>query len=135
MIAGICIVSQCGLGTTLLNSARYVLTEFPVPVLSYELIDENHDKLKQSIQKDLNKLNAHQGILFFTDLYGSSASRIAENLTSQYPESCLISGVNLPMVLKALNYCHKPINTLSSLVLESAQRGIFIVPTSTKQRA
>ena len=79
-------------------------------------MDTDFDTMINSIQSKLNKLNLNRGILFITDIYGGTPSNIAQLLATSY-DAYLISGVNLPMIIRFLTTVMKQrtgINTKST---------------------
>jgi PTS system ascorbate-specific IIA component len=77
------------------------LTHYEVPM------DATIDKTMSSIENKLNRLTIDGGILFITDIYGSTPSNIAQRLATRY-HADLISGVNLPMIIRLLSYRNEP---------------------------
>ena len=83
------------------------------------------DTIINSIYIKLNKLNLDRGILFFTDIYGSTPSNIAQLLASNY-DANLISGVNLPIIIRLLNYRNETEQVLIQKALDGAHKGILV---------
>ena len=82
-------------------------------------VDEMIDRIKDK----LSLLNSSEGFLFITDAYGSTPGNIAQQLASEY-RSPLISGVNLPMIIRLLNYRNENTETLIEKAIEGACDGI-----------
>ena len=75
------------------------------------------------IEESIAQLDTDEGILFITDIYGSTPSNIAQLLADKY-DSTLISGVNLPMVIRLLNYRREPEPTLIDKAIDGGVTGI-----------
>ena len=71
------------------------------------------------------KLDQGDGVLIFTDAYGSTPSNIANRLAA-IGTSKVIAGVNLPMLLRVLNYPEQSLNELSTIAFTGGQDGIII---------
>lgn len=75
------------------------------------------------IEENITQLDTDEGIIFITDIYGSTPSNIARQLADKH-SAHLISGVNLPMVIRLLNYRDEAEKTLLQKALEGARQGI-----------
>ena len=93
--------------------------------LSYAEIpmDTDVDSMIENIENELRHLDLEEGVIFITDIYGSTPSNIAQLVTGRY-DAELISGVNLPMIMRLLNYRDSPIKTLVQKALDGAVQGI-----------
>jgi mannose PTS system EIIA component len=74
-------------------------------------------------ESKLNRLTTDEGLFFITDIYGSTPSNIAQQLATKH-EAHLISGVNLPMVIRLLSYRDSPAENLLQKALDGAHKGI-----------
>ncbi len=88
-------------------------------------MDTGFDTMINSIQSKLNKLNLNRGILFITDIYGGTPSNIAQLLATSY-DANLISGVNLPMIIRLLNYRKETEQVLIQKALDGAHKGVQV---------
>ncbi len=62
--------------------------------------------------------------LILTDLYGSTPGNVAAQL-AQSGKRHLVSGLNLPMLLRAINYQHRPLEELTDKATEGGKSGII----------
>jgi PTS system ascorbate-specific IIA component len=88
-------------------------------------MDAELDTMINSIESKLSKLNLNRGILFITDIYGGTPSNIAQLLATNY-DANLISGVNLPMIIRLLNYRNETEQILIQKALDGAHKGIQV---------
>jgi PTS system mannose-specific IIA component len=86
-------------------------------------MDASIDKTIDSIKKKLKQLSMDDGILFITDMYGSTPGNIAQQLAIKYNAN-LVSGVNLPMVIRLLNYRDETQQVLQQKALDGGRHGI-----------
>ncbi len=90
----------------------------------YEVtMDANMKLVSDDIEKKLEQLNLSDGIIFITDIFGSTPSNIAQNIADKH-NATLISGVNLPMIIRLLNYRDKNEQTLIEKALDGAIESI-----------
>ncbi len=84
---------------------------------------EPAEKIRQDFAKAIKKVDQGQGVLIMTDLFGGTPSNIGLSFLKEgYIE--VVSGVNLPMLIKAIQNQNKPPNELASLVVEAGRRSI-----------
>ncbi len=99
---GILIVSHRKLGDALIDCVEFIMGERP-PALEAVSIDlrENAADLRGKIEKGIKKVKDGEGVLILTDMFGGTPS----NLSYAFLEDGhieVISGVNLPIVIKAI---------------------------------
>ena len=86
-------------------------------------MDADINLMIEGIEDKLEQLDIEAGLLFITDLYGSTPSNIAQKIADKH-RADLISGVNLPMVIRLLNYRDDTEESLIQKALEGAKQGI-----------
>jgi mannose PTS system EIIA component len=100
---GILIVTHRQLGDALIDCLEFILGQRPeaLDAISIDL-RENAGDLHHKLENGIKKLKADGGVLLLTDMFGGTPS----NLSYSFLEDGrieVISGVNLPMVIKAVN--------------------------------
>jgi len=109
---GILIIAHGTLGESLIHCASHVIGKRPLYVrqLGITIHDEPEAVLHQA--RDLLRfLDQGQGVLVLTDIFGATPSNIASQLlVPGHVEG--ITGVNLPMLIRALTYRESPMATL-----------------------
>jgi PTS system ascorbate-specific IIA component len=86
-------------------------------------MDADTTSIVNDIEKSLTQLNTDEGILFITDIFGGTPSNVAKRMADRH-HAHLISGINLPMVIRLLNYRDEPVKSLILKALEGAKTGI-----------
>lgn len=124
MAVGILIVSHNHIGTELINTARQMLTCCPLPtkVISIETKD-NPEQVKLKLEQKLTEIDQGNGILVLTDMFGSTPSNIA-CAVSDRTDVRVVSGLNLPMLIRVLNYPKLSLDELEEKALSGGQEGI-----------
>ena len=105
------------IGEAIIKKTNNNLSFFEVPM------DADITLIIDAIEKRLTRLDTNEGVLFFTDMYGGTPSNVAQRLADKH-HAHLISGVNLPMVIRLLNYRDESEKTLILKTLEGAKIGI-----------
>ena len=98
---GILIVTHKNLGAALIEALEFI-TGRPVENMAAISIDlnESADKLRQKIARGIKSVDQHQGVLILTDMFGGSPSNLSYSFLEEGRIE-VISGVNLPIVMKA----------------------------------
>jgi PTS system ascorbate-specific IIA component len=124
MTVGILLVSHNNIGTELINTAKQMLSCCPLPtrVLSIRTSD-NPEDLRKAMNDDLVSLDQGHGILILTDMFGSTPSNIA-CAVSDRRDIRIVSGLNLPMLVRVLNYPALSLDEIEQKALSGGQEGV-----------
>jgi PTS system ascorbate-specific IIA component len=72
------------------------------------------------------------GVLVLADIFGATPSNVAQKLVDGV-SSRLITGVNLPMLLRAVSYRHESLDTLVSRAVVGGTQGVMQVAITAPQ--
>ena len=113
---GILIVTHSRLGDALIETAELILGTRPEAVAAVSIdLTHNVDRLRQKISDGLRAIRSNDGALILTDMFGGTPSNLSYSFLEEGRIEVL-SGVNLPMLIKALNARDK--KALSELAVE-----------------
>ena len=100
---GILIVTHRQLGDALIDCTEFILGKRPdaMDAISIDL-SENAGDLRHKLENGIKKLKADRGVLILTDMFGGTPSNLSYSFLEEGRIE-VISGVNLPMVIKAVN--------------------------------
>ncbi|MFW5908776.1 MAG: PTS sugar transporter subunit IIA [Desulfosalsimonas sp.] len=102
-MVGIVIVTHGHLGETLIETATIIFGERPEEIASVSIdLSEDVNKLRSRIQKAINSVNNNEGVIILTDMFGGTPSNLSYSFLEEGSIE-VISGVNLPVVIKAVN--------------------------------
>lgn len=73
-----------------------------------------------------------KGVLVLTDIFGATPSNVAQKLVDGVT-SRLITGVNLPMLLRAVSYRHESLDALVSRAVIGGTQGVMQVAVTAPQ--
>lgn len=120
------LVTHDEIGSILLQTAVDLIGGCPMEVKTIA-VDHNQDLDQQFRQakKILEQLDHKDGLLILTDMYGSSPSNLACRL-ARLCKSVLIAGLNLPMLIRVLNYPELPLQHLAHKAITGGNDGILI---------
>lgn len=124
---GVLVVSHEPLGTALIRCTRHIYGRLPPQLAALDVIpDENPQAASQAARDLMARINDGSGVVVFTDLFGATPSRIARELADPHRVR-VIAGVNLPLLLKALNNRRAALDDLAALLVDSGRQAIFEV--------
>lgn len=125
------LITHDDIGSSLLNIATNMMG---VPTVNCKNLSITaHMDIEQgyTLARQLcSELNRHDDMLIVTDIYGSTPSNIAARLledTSGSQQRIIVTGVNLPMLVKIMNYAHLNLTELAKEACSGACGSIFIV--------
>jgi len=100
---GIVIVTHGQLGNALIDAAKFILGNTPDHLVSVSIdLVKNADTLRDKIAEGIKTVNQHSGVLILTDMFGGTPSNLSYSFLEEGKVE-VISGVNLPILLKAVN--------------------------------
>ena len=70
--------------------------------------------------------------LVLTDIFGATPCNVAQKLVDGV-SSRLLTGINLPMLLRAVSYRHEPLDALVARALAGATQGVMQVAITAPQ--
>lgn len=125
---GILLVAHGTLGESLIHCASHVMGKRPLYLrqLGVTIHDDPEAILPQG--RDLIRfLDQGDGVLVMTDIFGATPSNIACKLLEPGRVEG-VSGVNLPMLIKALTYRDASMPLLIEKTLAGAAEGVIRMP-------
>jgi PTS system ascorbate-specific IIA component len=72
------------------------------------------------------------GVLVLTDIFGATPNNVAQKLVDGV-KSRLVTGVNLPMLLRSVSYRHEPLDALVSRAVIGGTQGVMQVAVTAPQ--
>lgn len=101
---GLLILAQKDFGAGLIAAVAHTLGERPALLTATDLdYAQSPEKLGATIKRQVKQLDQGDGVLILADIYGATHTNVAcRQLVRGRVE--LIAGVNLPMLLRVLNY-------------------------------
>ena len=132
MSVALLLVTHEQIAQSLINIVQGVLNRDCKNVAAIEIpMDTPLDEVKSSAQKKLSQLDTSDGLLLLTDLMGSTPFNVAQQLLCENDNAALVSGLNLPMLLKIANYRTLTLNQLAEKAIIGGQEGITLHEPST----
>ncbi len=121
---GILIIAHGGLGESLIHCVTHVLGKQP-PQLAHFAVGTNDDPsdLLPRAQQMVSTLNMGSGVLILSDIYGASPCNLVTKLLAPGKVEG-VAGVNLPMLVRVLNYRDKSIKVCLEKAVSGGRDGV-----------
>ncbi|WP_017462152.1 PTS sugar transporter subunit IIA [Dyella ginsengisoli] len=127
MSVGILLMTHEAVGHALISAARHVMPKLPLRVDAVEIpADADTDVMRSLTARHARALDQGDGVLVLADLYGATPCNIGLSLASLGVHLRCVSGLNLPMLLRVLNYADRPLDELVEIAASGGRGGIFI---------
>ncbi len=128
MSVGLLLITHGDIGANLLFTATRILGGFcPVAARALAVTDETQrDALMAEALRLAREVDSGDGVLVLADLYGSTPANIACSLQEGAGAIQIIAGLNLPMLVRALNYASLPLAELALKAEAGGRAGVLI---------
>lgn len=126
MSVGLLIITHNQVGANLLQTATTMLEICPLNAKALAVHNsDDPDAVTASANRTIDDLDSGEGVLVLTDIYGSTPSNIAVRLL-QNSRVMVVAGVNLPMLIRILNYPRMTLEELAQKALSGGRDGILL---------
>ena len=122
MAVSLLIITHDSIGAALVDTATSMLGVTPLHIDTLGVKKNDNPDLILEQAKALIKDNTDTLVL--TDIYGSTPSNIACHLQEQASVS-IVSGINLPMLVRVLNYPRLELDELVTKALSGGKDGVL----------
>jgi len=126
MSVGILLITHNNIGKVLLETALTNLHRKDSPAVAVAIpisFDCDPEQSFSACRQMLEEANRGQGVLVLTDMYGATPSNIAHRL-SDGSEVRVVAGLNLPMLMRVLNYADRDLNELVEKAITGGKEGV-----------
>jgi PTS system ascorbate-specific IIA component len=120
MSVGLLVITHNGIGKDILATAGDIFGSIPMQVRVISITPQgSYEASLTKAEKEVQELDSGDGVLILTDIFGATPSNIALK-AAKGRNACVIAGINLPMVVRVLNYSQLP---LSKIVAKATSAG------------
>ena len=122
-MVGILIISHGAFGAALVDCASHVLGKRPLRVRQVGItLHDDPEAILPQAQDLVRQLDSGEGVLVLTDILGATPSNVATRLLVPGRIEG-VSGVSLPMLIRALTYREEPLASVVAKALSGGQDG------------
>ena len=127
MSTNVLILTHGEIGKALLNAATKTLGQLPLQAQAVPVTHENKpEEILARLKTIIKQQRNDDGILILTDLFVSTPCNIANGLQGENIMSQVVSGVNLPMLIRVFNYPDLSLDCLAEKARSGGQEGVLI---------
>ena len=124
MNVALLLVSHKGIASNLLETAYSIVNDKPDNLAYVEVpMDAPVDIMRGKIQQQLDQFDQTKDVVILTDIYGGTPSNLASCFISN-GKTQLISGLNLAMIIKAINYRRLPLSEIIDKIIQGGRQSI-----------
>jgi PTS system ascorbate-specific IIA component len=126
MSVGILLITHEGIGSALLAVATRLLRQLPLRAEAFEVpVGADPDMLLPQASAALRRVDGGVGVLILTDLYGATPGNLAARLARLGTPVRRVSALNLPMLLRVMNYAELELDELPAVAAAGARNGVI----------
>ena len=127
MAVGVLLMTHEAIGPALVQAARHVLGKLPLPLDTVEVpADGDPGEMLRLGASHARALDHGDGVLVLTDVFGATPCNIARRMDELGVRQRCVPGLNLPMLLRVLNYSDRPLEELAEVAASGGRNGIFV---------
>lgn len=132
---GIIVLTHGELGTEFIRTARLIGLNSEASVVSLCVDpDDSPDMLRGRLSEAIRGIKGEDGVLVLTDLFGGTPTNLSLSFL-QDGEVEVVTGLNLPMLIKAVNARAKhDLASLARLAAEAGKENIYLASDILRQR-
>ena len=129
---GILIIAHAPLASALRECALHVFPDCALGVLALDVLA--HESPEASLTKAREAMTALETseVLLLSDVFGATPCNVAQQLNDGV-QTRLVAGVNLPMLLRTVNYSHEPLDVLVARAMAGGTQSIMQVAVTAPQ--
>ena len=129
---GILIIAHAPLASALRACALHVFPDCADGVLAIDVLpDESPEATLARAEQALQRLGS-DGVLLLSDVFGATPCNVAQKLNDK-PGTRLVTGANLPMLLRSVCYRHESLEALATRAQSGGTQGIMPVGNTAPQ--
>ncbi len=124
---GILLVTHANLGNALIETVEFISGKKESNISSVSInIQEDPEILRKKIKKAILDVKTDKGVIILTDMFGGTPSNLSYSFLEEGQVE-VISGVNLPILFKAVNSRSKMnMEALTSVLIEHGKKSISL---------
>jgi PTS system ascorbate-specific IIA component len=132
MNTGILIIAHAPLASALRACVLHVFPDTAAGVLALDVEPNASTQSTQAVAQDMLLQLGTPHTLVLTDVFGATPCNVAQRIVDGI-SARLVAGVNLPMLLRTVNYRHEALDVLVARAQAGGTQGIMQVAVTAPQ--
>lgn len=132
MNTGILIIAHAPLASALRASVLHVFPDVHAGVFALDVPPHEAPEITRANVQALLRSNGAPNTLVLTDVFGATPCNVAQKAIDGV-QSKLVAGVNLPMLLRTVNYRHEALDVLVARAMAGGMQSIMQVAVTAPQ--
>lgn len=128
MSVGLLLVTHAGIGAELIAAVEGICGQaeprLRLVSIPSDLQPQDLGHYADRVRDAMHECDDGDGVLVLTDLYASTPDNLARHF-SEDSNARVVSGINLPMLLRVLNYAQLSLEELASTAMTGGQEGVM----------
>ena len=128
MSVGLLLVTHAGVGAELLTVVEGICgdsqPQLNLVSIPSDLRPEDLGGYADQVRDAMRECDSGDGVLVMTDLFGSTPDNLARHFADE-SKARVVSGINLPMLLRVLNYAQLSLEELCSTAQTGGREGVL----------
>lgn len=126
---GILLLTHMPLGQAFITAATHVFRSRPERLEAVDMVaDQDTEEVHRQAKEIISRLDDGNGVLVITDIMGGTPCNCCCKL-AEAGRIEVITGISLPMLLRALTYRHDTLDVVVEMALQGGQNGALKVDT------
>ena len=126
MKTNVLLLTHNGIGASLVHAAEAMIGPLPLATTALSVdYHIDHEKFAKRLQLWVDQIENDYELLILTDLYGSTPCNIAKHLSHMRSRVRIVSGLNLPMLIRVMNYPQLNLVELAQKALSGGRDGVI----------
>ncbi len=130
---GIIVVAHGDYGSVTLRTAETILGPLTDCASISVDVARDVDETVQRLEDAAHRLDKGAGVIILTDMFGGTPTNLSLALLAKHNVE-VVTGVNLPMILKVFSSRLKPLKELAALAGEAGKSGIVVAASMLAQK-
>ena len=133
---GLLIIAHAPLASALKLAARHTFAELAEAVEALDVtnqltLEEVEAQARVMLDRVINRDPRHEAMVL-TDVFGATPCNVIQRLADGQHVK-VVTGVNVPMLWRALNYAHEPLDLLITRALAGGTQGVMQIASNRPQ--
>ncbi|HEX2531651.1 MAG TPA: PTS fructose transporter subunit IIA [Burkholderiaceae bacterium] len=126
-MVGILLLTHAPLGQAFIEAVTHIFRARPEKMEAIDVVaDQDTNEVKRLALAATGRLDSGSGVLVITDVMGGTPCNCSLELT-QPGHVEVVTGISLPMLLRAITYRNEPLDFVAEMALAGAQSGALRV--------